>query len=55
MSRPHLAAVEGNDKEIERQLKKPFIQSLNDTQMLAEVICVFTKAEENTDVTSEQV
>ena len=43
MGRLRLAAIECNYKEIDRQLKEQFIDSLNDTDMLVEIIRELTK------------
>ena len=55
MGRLRLAAIECNYKDIDRQLKKQFIHSQNDTDMLAEIVMELTKIEENVEVTSEKV
>ena len=38
MGRLHIAAVECNYQEVDRQLKEQFIHSLNDKHMLEEII-----------------
>ena len=48
MGRLKLAGIECNNKEIDRQLKEQFIHSLNDTDMLTEIISELTKIQENT-------
>ena len=55
MGRLRLAAKECSYKEIDRQLKEQFMHSLNDTDMLSEIIWELTKIQENTEVTSEKV
>ena len=55
MGRLRLAAIECNYKEIHRQLNEQFIHSLNDTDMLAEIVIELTKIHENTEVTSVKV
>ena len=40
---------------IDRQLKEQFIHSLNDTDMLAEIIRELIKIHEDSEVTSEKV
>ena len=55
MGRLRFAAIECNYKEIDRQLKEQFIHSLKDTDILAEIIMVLTKIEENVAVTSDKV
>ena len=54
-ARLQLAAVQCNYKNIYGQWKELFIHGLNDIKMLAEIINALTKAEKNTNVTSEQV
>ena len=49
------AAIECNNKETDRQLKKQFIHALNDNDMLLEIITELTKMEEGSDVKSKQV
>ena len=55
MGRLQLPAVECNYKEPDRQLKEQFIHSLNDTDMLAEIIRELTKIQENTEIMSENM
>ena len=50
-----LSATECNYKEIDRQLKKQFIDRLNYNDMLVEIKRQLTNTEEYKDVTSEQV
>ena len=38
MGRPHVAAVECNYQEVDRQLKEQFIHGLNNKYMLEEII-----------------
>ena len=54
MGRLRLAAIECNYKETDRQLKEQFIHSLNDTEMLAEILRELTKIQENTQITSQK-
>ena len=51
-SRLQLAVVGYNYKEIDRQLKEQFIHRLNGNDMLAEMISLLTKTEENKIMTS---
>ena len=55
MGRLHIAAIECSCQEIDRQLKEKFIQGLNDTEMLGEIIRELTKAKGNVIITSENV
>ena len=47
-----LAAIECNYKHIDRHLKKQFINGLNHSDMLVQIIRELTKPEEGSDVTS---
>ena len=49
-----LSVIEYNYKELDRQLKEQIIPSLNDTDMLAEIIRELTKIQENTEIMSEK-
>ena len=53
--RLRLAAVECNDKEVDRQLKEQFLLRLSDNDMLEEIIKALTKAGESSDITHKQV
>ena len=55
MDRLWLSAIECNYKELNRQLKEQFIHSLNDTDMLGEIIRELTKIHENTEMTNENM
>ena len=44
MGRLHIAAVECNYQEVDRQLKEQFIHGLNDQSMLEEIIKELTTA-----------
>ena len=50
-----LSTIECNYKEINRQLKQQFIHSLNDTDVLGEVIWELTKIKEMRKITSKNV
>ena len=45
MGRLRLAAVEFNDREVDRQLKEQFLHELNDNDLLPEIIGKHTKPE----------
>ena len=55
MGKLQLSVMEINFKELNRQLKEQFIHSLNDTDMLGEIIRELTKIHEITEITSENV
>ena len=55
MGRLWLLAIECSYKEPDKQLKGQFIHSLNDTDMLGEIIQELTKIHENTEITCENV
>ena len=55
MHRLWLSAIECNYKEPDRQLKEQFIHSLDDTEMLVEIIRELTKIQENTYIMSENM
>ena len=55
MGRLWASAIECNSKELDRQLKEQFIHSLDDTDMLAEIIRGLTKIQENTEIMSENM
>ena len=50
MGRLQVLVIECYYKELNRQLKEPFIHSLNDTDMLGEIIRELAKIHENTEV-----
>ena len=50
-----VSAIECNYQEIDRQLKEQFIHSLDDTDMLREIIWELTKIKENGRIMSENV
>ena len=47
MGRLQISGLECNYQELDRQLKEQFIHSLNDTEMLGEIIWELTKVKEN--------
>ena len=51
----HLAAVECNYREVDRQLKEQFIHGLNDKCMLEEIITELTAANDDEQIISEGV
>ena len=55
MGRLKISAIECYYQELDRQLKEQFIHSLNDTDMLGEIIWELTKIKENETITSENV
>ena len=55
MGRLWLLVMECNYKEIDRQLKEQFINGLNDTEMLGEIIKELMKVHKNEEITSENV
>ena len=48
-----MAAIECNYNEVDRQLKEQFINGLNDSEMLTEIIRELTKSDENAIIPSE--
>ena len=52
MGRLHVAAVECNYQEIDRQLKEQFIHGLNDKHMLEEIIKELTVTSNDDHITS---
>ena len=52
MGRLHVAAVECNYQEVDRQLKEQFIHGLNDKYMLQEIIKELTATKNNDHITS---
>ena len=52
MGRLHVAAVECNYQEIDRQLKEHFIHGLNDKHMLEEIIIELTVTNKDDQITS---
>ena len=55
MGRLQISAIEYNYQEIDRQLKEQFIHSLNETDMLGEIIGELTKVKEKGTIMSENV
>ena len=55
MQRLHMVAAECGYKEIDRQLKEQFIHSLNDKDMLGEIIKELTTKNNDEQTTSEGV
>ena len=55
MGRLHVAAVECNYREIDRQLKEQFIHGLNDKCMLEEIIKELTITRDDDQITSKSV
>ena len=55
MGRLSVAAAECNYREVDRQLKEPFMHGLNDKSMLDEVIRELTVKNNNEQTTSEDV
>ena len=55
MGRLWLSTRESIYKELDRQLREQFIHSLNDTDMLAEIIRELREIQENTKIMSENV
>ena len=53
MGRLHVAAVECNYREVDRQLKEQFIHGLNDKCMLEEIMKELTTAKDDDQITSE--
>ena len=53
MGRLHVAAVECNYREVDRQIKEQFIHGLNDKCMLKETIKELTITRDNDQITSE--
>ena len=54
IGRLQISGIESNYKELNRQLKEQYIHSLNDTDMLGEIIRELTK-KKNKEITSENV
>ena len=55
MGRLHVAAVECNYQEVDRQLKKQFIYGLNDKHMLEEIMKELTTTNNDDHITSGDV
>ena len=55
MGRLHVAAVECNYREIDRQLKEQFIHGVNDKCMLEEIIKELTITRDDDQITSKSV
>ena len=55
MGRLHVAVVECNYREVDRQLKEQFIHRLNNKCMLKEVIKELTTSKDDDQITSEGV
>ena len=53
MGRLHVAAVECNYRELDRQLKEQFIHGLNDKCMLDKIIKELTATNSNDEIASE--
>ena len=52
MGRLHIAAIECNYQDVDRQLKEQFINSLNDKHMLEEIIKELTATNNDGHITS---
>ena len=52
MGRLHMAAVQCNYQEVDRQLKEQFIHGLNDKYMLEEIIKELTTTKDDDHITS---